>query len=339
MTFQKIRHSLMAAAATLLCGSALVALPSCESVYDDLDPCPHGVRLRFIYDYNMEFANAFPSQVDCLTVLFYDENGNWVTTRTNDTDELADENYRMTVDLEPGEYTIVAYGGMECGKSSFHYVADPETNALDKLQVSMNENCLTSPKGTNLHPLFYGKIGVEIEQTDMTYREYTLPMMKDTNNVRIVLQQIDGDPLDNEDFEFTITDDNTLFAWNNDVIPVKPVTYYPWARGNASPGALPDGSESTVAWAELSISRLVTSNAPRLNITRRSDGYHIVDIPLNNYLLLLKSEAYKEMPLQEYLDRESRWNMIFFLDRNHAWIETHIVINDWVVRLNDIDIN
>lgn len=53
--------------------SISIALPSCEKLYEDLDPCPHGVSLRFIYDYNMEWANAFPKQVDCLTLYIYDE--------------------------------------------------------------------------------------------------------------------------------------------------------------------------------------------------------------------------------------------------------------------------
>ena len=37
-----------------------IVFSSCERIYEDLDPCPHGVSLRFIYDYNMEYANAFP---------------------------------------------------------------------------------------------------------------------------------------------------------------------------------------------------------------------------------------------------------------------------------------
>lgn len=87
----------------------------------------------------------------------------------------------------------------------------------------------------------------------------------------------------------------------------------------------------------MSFSRLVTGNEPHLVITRRSDGYRVIDIPLINYLNLMKSEAYESMPLQEFLDRESRWDMIFFLDRNHAWLETQIIVNDWVVRINDIE--
>lgn len=62
------------------CGAALMiaALPACESIYEELEPCPHGVSLRFVYDYNMEYADAFPKQVDCLTLLIYDDNDRYV---------------------------------------------------------------------------------------------------------------------------------------------------------------------------------------------------------------------------------------------------------------------
>ena len=40
------------------------------------------------------------------------------------------------------------------------------------------------------------------------------------------------------------------------------------------------------------------------------------------------------MGAQEFLDRESEWSLIFFLDDGLRWLNTRIVINDWVVRLN-----
>ncbi|MDE6492930.1 MAG: FimB/Mfa2 family fimbrial subunit [Lactobacillus sp.] len=100
---------------------------SCDRLQEDLPECVGGLRLRFVYDYNMEFANAFPSQVDCLTVLFYDKDGNYVATRTNESPDLADENWRMEVDLAPGDYDVLAYGGMECHDSSFYFVTSPES--------------------------------------------------------------------------------------------------------------------------------------------------------------------------------------------------------------------
>ncbi len=339
MTNRIISGFLRGACLSALATISLATLPSCEKIYEDLDPCPQGLRIRFVYDYNMEFANAFMSQVDCLSVYFFDEEGRWIASRKDATpSQLSDENWRMTIDLAPGKYTILAYGGMNCPESSFSFTGDPETSLLTNVGVHLNPGCLTSPVGTQLHPLFYGRIDTEVDKDALDYCDVTVDMMKDTNNLRVLLQQTTGEPIDNSDFEYIITDNNTLFNWENNLLPAPSVTYWPWTRGNAVPGDLPDGSPASVAWAELSFPRLVTGFSPRLVITHLETGRKTIDIPLNNYLLLLKSMQYQSMTSQEFLDRESRWSMLFFLDANLRWISTTIVINDWVVRINDIGV-
>lgn len=318
---------------TLLAGLVL-SFSSCDRIHEDLQPCPQGLRIRFIYDYNMEFANGFMKQVDCLTVLFYDQNGNYVTTRTNTSSDLADENWRMTVDLEPGQYTILAYGGMACQNTSFYFVTPPDVTSLHDIEVRLNPEDI----GSELHPLFYGRLDTSVEENSLTYKEVTVEMMKDTNNLRVLLQQVNGDPVNYEDYDFVITDNNTLFAWDNDLLPVPTVTYTPWASDNASPGELPDGSNASVAWAEISFSRLLTAASPRLIITHKDSGKNVVDIPLNNYLLLLKSQEFASMGNQEFLDRESRWNMIFFISDGNYWVSTQIYIKDWDVRINNAEV-
>ena len=200
--------------------AAFTPFSSCDRLHEELPPCEIGARIRFVYDYNMEFANAFPSQVDCLTVLFYDANGKYVETRTNMTEaELSDENWRMDVDLAPGTYNIIAYGGMECPESSFFFTSNPSVISMTDLEVELKPSCLTSPIGTQLHDLFYGRANVSVSSTDTEYQEVTVYMMKDTNNLRILLQQVDGSSIDEKDFDFKIVDDNTLMAWNNVIIP------------------------------------------------------------------------------------------------------------------------
>lgn len=323
----------------------MVSFASCDSlIYDDLDPCDEGLRLRFVYDYNMEFANAFPSQVDCLTLLVYDKDGNYIETRTETAPQnLSDENWRMTVDLPAGTYRLLAYGGLQCSEASFAFTTQPSSPLpIENVEVALMSNCMTSPVGTKLHNLFYGALEVTVPENAKEYTEATVPMIKDTNNIRILLQQLNGQPVNDGDFNFFIADDNnTLLDWQN--IPVAtatPYTYYPWTKGQAGAGLESDGSEAILAFAEFSTSRLYVGNNPRLKITRRApgteeDGATVIDIPLINYLLLLKSQEFSRMGSQEFLDRESRWNMIFFLDDHNYWIRTQIVINDWVVRIND----
>lgn len=335
MKINIIYESLKNLSVAAMCAAAAVFSTSCDRIHENLQPCDQGLRIRFIYDYNMEFANAFPAQVDCLTLLIYDQDGNYVRTVTDvNASDLSDENWRMTVNLDPGSYTLLAYGGMECGETSFSFVTDPASTSLHDIKVRLDGDKV----GTELHPLFYGRLEAEVKESDLTYREVTVKMMKDTNNLRVLLQQVDGEPVDNKDYDFCITDNNTLFSWDNDLLPVPTVTYGPWVRGNASPGELPDGSDASVAWAEISFSRLITADAPRLIITHIETGKNVVDIPLNNYLLLLKSQAFASMGDQEYLDRESRWSMIFFLGEGNKWISTTISVKDWNVRINNSEL-
>ena len=242
----------------------------------------------------------------------------------------------MRLDLAAGNYRFVAYGGMACDKSSFSFVQTPAAGMKHgDLRAALDEDCLTVPARKNLHGMYWGELSMAT--ADM-YGEGVVEMMKNTNNIRIVLQQMNGDPVDDKDFEFRITDDNTLFGADNDLISNGTVTYTPWAQGQASTGVTDDEREVVVAYAELSTSRLMTKNSPKLIVTRKEDGVNVIDIPLIRYLLLLKSDLYAQMPSQEFLDRKSEWSLIFFLDKSGAWIRTYIKINDWTVRINDSDL-
>ena len=41
---------------------------------------------------------------------------------------------------------------------------------------------------------------------------------------------------------------------------------------------------------------------------------------------------------QEYLDRESDYVLFFFLRPDHSWLDTKIVVNNWVVRINQVEL-
>ena len=88
--------------------------------------------------------------------------------------------------------------------------------------------------------MFWGDL---ILETADLYREGTVKMMKNTNSIRIVLQQVSGEPVNADDFDFEITDSNILFAHDNDLMhdatlfpEGETVTYIPWAKGQAQTG-------------------------------------------------------------------------------------------------------
>ncbi len=344
MKLNSLRHITTNLVRLLLAMVVATLATSCDKlIYDDLDPCPQGLRLRFIYDYNMERANAFPAQVHCLTLLVYDAEGRYVTERTvTDRELLSDENWRLDIDLPGGTYQLVAYGGMACPQSSFGWqpLPGPET-PMSALEVFMKPQSIS----TNLHPLFYGPLNgnltVTVPDPSTGYTEATVEMMKDTNNLRVVLQQLDGTPVNDKDFSFRVEADNTLFDYKNNIIPTQNTIFEPWTSGQAESGVLVIGTQveptpMKVAYAEFGLSRIMVNNSPSLVIDLADGSRNVVDIPLVTFMSLYKSEAEKDMGLQEYLDRESRWTLFFFLDKGNYWIDTRIVVNDWVVRLNDI---
>ena len=339
-------------------GLIFPTLTSCDDniIYDNLEPCNIGVRLRFVYDYNMEYANAFPSQVDCINVFFYDENGNFVTAREVTGEVLADENYRMIVDLEPGNYDIVVYGGTNSAHTSFTFADFPgqESTFTDR-NISLKDEMV----GEELHPLFYGTVDFTCDEWDLDYRDKTVYLMRDTNSIRVHLQQVDGEPMFEDMFDFNILADNTHFQYDNKVVLQGAQTIFnPWFRNNQNPGFNPDGSQLWVCQAEFSVPRLVWDKNELVGLTRANvaDGYegqpwlkinykadnrNVVDIPLLPYLLMCKPEHSNSVQSpnitdQEFLDRENRYDLFFFLDKHYNWIYVEIRVLDWVVRVNNV---
>ena len=91
-----------------------------------------------------------------------------------------------------------------------------------------------------------------------------------------------------------------------------------------------------MAIAQITVGRLMVDQNPRLSITNKDTGETVLSILLVKYLLLTEAEGH-DMTQQEYLDRQDEYNMTFFLDENMKWINTSIIINDWVVRFNEMD--
>lgn len=333
------------------CIASISCLSSCNYIFENLEECQKRVALRFVFEYNMEFANSFPSQSHCLTLLVYNADGSWVNTFVETGEVLADENYRMTLDLEPGNYHCIAYGGLACEEKSFTHMLDPQSTDYRDLLVKLDRTLVESdiPVKRRLHDFFYGSVDFTIEKRSSQYVEYKVEMMKNTNAIRVMLQHIDGSPVDVDDFTFEITDDNTAFGHDNDVIADGGVKYTPWSKGQQTVGEDANGNFGvTVAYAELSTSRLMKRNNIALTIKKtqqamaRDDASAddiVAQLPLQDYLPLLKSDYFDTMNDQEFLDRQSVFPLYFFLDKNDKWVYVTISVGDWTVRINNESYN
>lgn len=131
----------------MLCLAA-AGLSGCTLMHDELDPCPSGVDLKFVYDYNIQRADMFPDHVGGVTVYVFDQSGRYITQQedfnTAADRPLASHSYRMHLDLAPGTYRFVALAhqrGMDdclsdAGAKYRHAAMVPGQNSLSDLSGS-----------------------------------------------------------------------------------------------------------------------------------------------------------------------------------------------------------
>jgi hypothetical protein len=316
---------------------------SCKEgfIYEGEGDCGTYYNIAFKYDYNMKFADAFANEVNSVSLFVFDSNDTLVQNIVvNDSEKVQSSGFSIPLELASGKYELVAWAGL-MNEESFDLLADVEVGKTkrEELQVALkttNDNRVEK----DLQPLYHGAMTLDYTSEPGTYTE-TISLVKDTNVVRIMLQQM-SDGLVAEKFRYEITADNGLLNWNNEVIENGMLTYAPWSVTSGTADVGPDyGTNSTradqvsVAVAEFTLNRMMDGKSPILTIYNLEENEVVLSIPIADYALLVKGHYNSNMPNQEYLDRQDEYTMIFFLDEDGDWLSASIIVNSWRVVLNN----
>ena len=305
------------------CLLLLLVLFSCTSIDETLPECRLYVRFR--YDYNMEFSDAFASQVNRVDVFVFDKDGTFIMKKSEQGETLGGS-YRMPLPLPAGEYRIAAWAGMSDDFEMPEPVAGKTT--LEELTVRMKrEESLVHNKALN--PLWYGGVQA-VSFTGRQEQTETVSLIKDTNKFRFILQKSGpGEELDINDCLFEIRADNGYYDWNNDLLDDDMISYRPYYLEKV---------EDVGIVVEMNTMRLLEHKKVYLTLTRKSDGKELMRIDLIPYLLLTKMEGHN-IPAQEYLDRQSEYAIVFFYNPELLnFLSTKIVINGWTIWLKGEDL-
>lgn len=335
--------------ATVLAG---LSLGSCDSViYDDEGDCEPYYRIKFKYDMNMKFADAFSSEVKSVTLYAFDKSGTLVSVNTENGDRLKAADYYMELNVEPGEYDLLAWCGLE-GSTSFS-VPDAVVGStkLDDMKCWLNREHDAEGKahnfrgtdglGRDLTALYHGLLHVTLPKEYGTYYK-TISLTKDTNVVRVVLQHLSGEDVDPGAFRYEITDDNGWLGSDNLPLADEYIHYAPWSvtTGSADIDADISGRATSVsvALAEFTVSRLMKTKRPILTIYNVEENKRVLSVPIVDYALLVKGHYNVSMTDQDYLDRQDEYNLTFFLDESGSWVSAVIYVNSWRVVLQNSDL-
>lgn len=336
------------------------AMASCDSVLDfEEGDCSIEYRVKFKYDYNIDRVDAFAQEVKSVTLYAFDDNGNFVYQKTDQGTPLEDGNYSMKLDIEPGNYHLVAWAGLD--NQSFAVPLMTTDSKIDDLTVLTlrNKTSQTRADGEEgqyivkekLSDLWHGEVTQQAFTRSGRQNIITVPLVKNTNTIRIVIAQVNTNPdkpvtraINKDRFSYALYDDNGWMNYDNTLLKDNLLTYLPYVTENSeitTRALSADGqteSEYPAAVAEISVARLLETQKPQLKIIDQETGKSLLgNGSLIGYLSLLKPSQL-QMPLQEYLDREDNYGMIFFVDENLTLLKSVIQINDWVVQINDFEL-
>lgn len=371
LNIKKIFNSLLVCIS--LAGAA-AALSSCDgAMYEGLEPCTAQNRLFFVWNYHLKWSDAFKEEVKSVAVYGFDKETDkfaWVITEKGE--KLAADGYYIDLNqVKPGTYNIVAWCGLE------NEGEQDETFTMPKLTVgeSTRQDLIcylerevysdgTHHSAVELWDLYHGMLDdVTIFDPNKTASDedhtYTVYLKKNTNNVRIILQQLNGRDIEAVNFKYTIEEDNGTLNHDNSLNPNdQTINYHEFQKmagwaGVTDPEDYPETgvrawdlpkqvsltpdtraiTNVKVAVADLKVSRLMKDKKSMLTIRTKDDDI-VARIPLTDYALLIKGNYAKPMGDQEYLDRQDHYELTFFLSREYDWLGTTIIINSWRVVLN-----
>lgn len=321
------------------------SLGSCNVLDEEVEDC--AVYVRFKYDMNMEFADAFQNAVNSVTLYVFDKDGVLAYQKTEEGDLLKQDGYRMRLDgishSDKAEYDFITWAGEPDNASFTIPVLTVGKSTKEELYCQLNR-AGDGIVNDNLDDLFHGQVN------DLNFgraaidpkEEVVVPLVKNTNSIRIMLQHISGEALNVDDFHFSITDRNGKMNYDNTLLDKDVViNYQAWYTGDGNADVEGDNQGTTavnVAIAELAVARLMADADPVLTVTD-TNGKTVLELPLVTCALMYKRAKYEDMPNQEFLDREDEYNFTFFLDDGNRWISSTIVINSWRMVLQNSDLN
>ncbi len=314
----------------------------CSMVTEDPVECPAELRVSLAYDYNLKFADAFAHEVKSVNVWAFDTTGKPVWSGSADGDALTDPDFHFATPLKEGRYDFVSWCGLK-DNGSFDlatYTPSSKEELTVKLRTLEQEGQIVC--SDNLPDLYHGNVtGVDfaIDPYRPSVKTVTIPLVKNTKDIRVMLMNLDGSAMKNRDFSVTITVADGIMAWDNTLSGSPTVTYKPYYTKYGETEA-PGGAKSTETVSALlfylATGRLMDDGEAIQTVHRNSDNKDIIRIRLTDYLLLVKGyypdKNGNEIGDQEYLDRQDDYSMVFFIDPESDWNKAAgIYINKWAV--------
>jgi hypothetical protein len=308
----------------------VLLITSCSWVKDETDGCPYGFWLNLHYTYNILDVEAAPEYIKEVSVFIYDTEGNYVTRLDVSQADLETNSHRIRVEGIPeGDYQFVVWGGI--GNS--HYTVSYSSNKLEDFRLSLTDQDKTC--SSQLPDLFYGYLPA-VHYKD-AYAEHHVYMMKNTNQLAcLVVPMGGGVEINPDDFTMRIVSANGTMDAMNQLTSPKVITYEPFARDVATISDSDFGELHGVKFNMMTL-RLMAQTDCRLILERKDTGSLVFNVSFPEYIGMIGSlytNMGRQLTVQEYLDRQDFYSIVFFLSEDLNQL-VQLQVNNWRLRANN----
>ncbi|MBR6030761.1 MAG: FimB/Mfa2 family fimbrial subunit [Bacteroidaceae bacterium] len=308
----------------------ILLLTSCAWVNDDNDDCPDGFWLNLHYTYNILDVEAAPRHVQEVSIYVYDAAGNYIKRLNVNKAELDANSYRVRVDgLTEGDYQFVVWSGVVNNE----YAVSGDVETMDKFRVSLSSQ--TTSYASKLPDLYFGSLSSV--HYDMNYATHDVYLMKNTNQLScIVVPSSPSVTIKPESVTLRIESANATMDAHNNIASDRVMTYEPFAKETVT---INDPDFGTLNGTTFSVStlRLMEGLDCRIILENTETGRQVFNVSFPEYVGMIGAyytNLGKALSLQEYLDRQDFYTVVFFLSAELDAL-MQLEVNNWRIRANN----
>jgi len=307
-----------------------MTLLSCTWVKDDVDDCPYGFWLQLHYTYNILDVEAAPKYVTDAYVYVYDADGTFVKRIFASKADLTAAGHRVRVeDLAEGDYQFVVWSGL----NSTNYAVSGDGQPLTDFRLSLvadNGQC-----DDELPALYHGSLST-VHYDEDAYAVYDVDLMKNTNQLACLVVPVTQETkLDADDFRMRVVSANGVMDAANRLVTNSATTYLPFEQSEVTVDDADYGTLSGIRF-NLSTLRLMSDTDCHIILEQKSTGQSLFNVSLPEYIGMVGSlytNMGRPLTVQEYLDRQDFYTIVFFLSGDLEQL-IQLKVNSWRVRAN-----
>ena len=321
--------------------ASMLCIASCDTIREDLPRCE--LWLEFTFDYNMEYADAFNPQVKSVDVFVFGSDDKLLFSKRAEATALIGGNrMSLTNELDFGNYKVLTVGSLSDNFQALDNAGRelvPGTTTLQQLTVALKR--ASDVVDFEFQHLYFSEV-VKVDHlpSNTDHKVYPVNLIRNTNRFNIALMKYGEGQKNGTQYTFEIqAPESATYSWENEPTHQGPVHYVPHYTGQGE-------TSDVFVSARLNTMRLFNRDGwdYQFIIKNADTGAKIWSYDLMKLLSIARPTSRHdgtELPFQEYLDRQSEWNLIFTVTEKAGggeFIQIGLVVGTWIYWLHGIEI-